>query len=129
MALQPTSAIQLQLWQGISPEGGKMICPPAMAVQQWNIVSPPIRPLWIQKLWRIYDRLQTVPQSTHLWWLAVAKLQAASVPIAYAGSCTMGQTDGWIVVSLNATPTAGGMIITTATIEQCTNDVQMHARC
>jgi len=92
-----------------------------MAVQQWNIVSPPIRPLWIQKLWRIYDRLETVPQSTHLWWLAVAKLQAASVPIDYAGSCTMGQTDGRIAVSLNATPTAGGMIITTATIEQCTN--------
>jgi len=69
-----------------------------MAVQQWNIVSPPIRPLWFQKLWRIYDRLQTVPQSTHLWWLAVAKLQAASVPIAYAGSCTMGQTDGRIAV-------------------------------
>jgi len=31
---------------------------------------------------RIYVRLRTGPHSTHLWWLAVAKLQAASVPIA-----------------------------------------------
>jgi len=33
-------------------------------------------------------------QSAHIWWPAVAKLQAASVPIAQAGSCAMGQTDG-----------------------------------
>ena len=32
---------------------------------------------------RIYVRPRTVPQSAHLWWPAVAKLQAASVPIAY----------------------------------------------
>ena len=31
---------------------------------------------------RIYVRPRTGPQSTHLWWPAVAKLQAASVPIA-----------------------------------------------
>jgi len=42
---------------------------------------------------RIYVRLRTGPHSTHLWWLAVAKLQAASVPIAY-GSCALAWTDG-----------------------------------
>jgi len=31
---------------------------------------------------RIYVRPRTGPQSAHLWWRAVAKLQAASVPIA-----------------------------------------------
>ena len=31
---------------------------------------------------RIYVRPRTGPQSAHLWWPAVAKLQAASVPIA-----------------------------------------------
>ena len=56
---------------------------------------------WQFDSWRIYVRPRTGPQSTHLWWPAVAKLLAASVPIAY-GSCAMGQTDGWIVVSLNA---------------------------
>ena len=39
---------------------------------------PPIRPSWIQKYRRIYVRLRTGPQSAHLWWPAVAKLQAAS---------------------------------------------------
>jgi len=33
-----------------------------------------------QKSRRIYVRPRTGPQSAHLWWLAVAKLQAASVP-------------------------------------------------
>jgi len=36
----------------------------------------------IQKLRRIYVRPRTGLQSAHLWWPAVAKLQAASVPIA-----------------------------------------------
>jgi len=31
---------------------------------------------------RIYVRPRTGSQSAHLWWPAVAKLQAASVPIA-----------------------------------------------
>ena len=31
---------------------------------------------------RIYVRSRTGPQSAHLWWPAVAKLQAASVPTA-----------------------------------------------
>ena len=40
----------------------------------------------------------------HLWWPAVAKLQAASVPIgAYSlGSCAMGQTDERIALFQNA---------------------------
>jgi len=33
-------------------------------------------------LQQIYVRPRTGPQSAHLWWPAVAKLQAASVPIA-----------------------------------------------
>jgi len=41
-----------------------------MAVRQW------------QKSRRIYVRPRPGPQSAHLWWPAVAKLQAASVPIA-----------------------------------------------
>ena len=36
----------------------------------------------IQKSRRIYVRPRTGPQSAHLWWPAVAKLQAASMPIA-----------------------------------------------
>ena len=44
--------------------------PPPTAVRRW------------QKLQRIYVRPRTGPQSAHLWWPAVAKLQAASVPIA-----------------------------------------------
>jgi len=35
-----------------------------------------------QKSRRIYVRPRSGPQSEHLWWPAVAKLQAASVPIA-----------------------------------------------
>ena len=52
------------------PVGGEKICPPSMAVRRW------------QKPRRIYVRPRTGPQSAHLWWPAVAKLQAASVPIA-----------------------------------------------
>jgi len=39
--------------------------------------------------------------------LRMAKLQAASVPIAY-GSCTMGQTGGWIAVSCGLMLPYGG---------------------
>jgi len=52
------------------PVGCEKICPPSMAVRRW------------QKSRRIYVRPRTGPQSAHLWWQAVAKLQAASVPIA-----------------------------------------------
>ena len=59
---------------------------------------------------RIYVRPRTGPQSAHLWWQAVAKLQAASVPIAWAaarlGHLLPGR-DGRIAVSLNAPRTAG----------------------
>ena len=79
----------------VSPRGRRDDMPPPMAVRRWHIVSPPIRPPWIQKSRRIYVRPRTGPQSAHLWWWpAVAKLQASSVPIAQAGSCAMGQTDG-----------------------------------
>ena len=58
--------------------------------------------LWIQKSWWIF----VCPQAAHLWWPAMAKLQAASVPVAYAAapcsqciysldSCVIGQADGW----------------------------------
>jgi len=36
----------------------------------------------IQKSRRIYVRPRAGPHSAHRWWPAVAKLQAASVPIA-----------------------------------------------
>jgi len=43
-----------------------------------------------QKSRRIYVRPRTDPQSAHLWWQEVAKLQRA-----YSlDSCAMGQTDG-----------------------------------
>ena len=68
--------------QGIH-RGGETICSsPPTAVRRW------------QKSLRIYVRPRTGPQSAHLWWPAVAKLQAASVLITYIGSCAMGQTDG-----------------------------------
>jgi len=61
----------LNTQQGIAPGGGETICPsPPMAVRRW------------QKSRRIYVRPRTGPQSAHLWWTEVAKLQAASVPIA-----------------------------------------------
>ena len=47
----------------------------------------------IQKSRRIYVRPRTGPQSAHLWWPAVAKLQAASVPIAWAAASWNRQTD------------------------------------
>jgi len=54
---------------------------------------------------RIYVRPRTGPQSVHLWWPAVAKLQAASVPVAYAAASwdrhTYGQTDGRIALFQN----------------------------
>ena len=62
--------------------------PPPTAVRRW------------QKSRRIYVRPQTGPQSAHLWWPAVAKLQATSVPVAHRqlrnGTYrrTDGQTDG-----------------------------------
>jgi len=50
--------------------GGETICLPPMAVLRW------------QKSRRIYVRPRTGLQSAHLWRPAVAKLQAAGVPIA-----------------------------------------------
>jgi len=65
------------------PGGGETICPRRWQFEGgWHIFSPPIGPSWIRKSWRIYVRPRTGPQSAHLWWPAVAKLQAASVPIA-----------------------------------------------
>ena len=52
--------------QGIAPRGGETICR-----RRWQFDSR-----------RIYVRPRTGPQSAHLWWPAVDKLQAASVPIA-----------------------------------------------
>jgi len=43
---------------------------PPMAVRRW------------QKSPRIYVRPRTGPQYAHLWWPAVAEMQAASAPIA-----------------------------------------------
>ena len=45
-------------------------------------ICPPADGSSIQKSRRIYVRLRTGPQSAHLWWSAVAKLQAISVPTA-----------------------------------------------
>ena len=68
------------------PGGGETICPAAdgsstvayrFAANQAVCASPRI-----QESRRIYVRPRTSPQSAHLWWPAVAKLQAASVPIA-----------------------------------------------
>jgi len=61
----------LHFWQGIARGGGgETICPLPTTVRRW------------QKSWQIYVRLRTGPQSAYVWWQAVAKLQAASVPIA-----------------------------------------------
>jgi len=54
-------------------------------------MPPPADGSSIQKSRRIYVRLRTGPQSAHLWWPALAKLQAASVPIVWAWDR---QTDG-----------------------------------
>ena len=66
------------------PGGGETICPPPapMAVRRW------------QKSRRIYVRPRTGPQSAHLWRQTVAKLQAASVPVAQAAAPWDRQTDG-----------------------------------
>ena len=53
-----------------------------MAVRRW------------QKSRRIYVRPRTGPRSARLWWPAVAKLQAAGVPIAQAAAPWDRQTDG-----------------------------------
>ena len=50
----------------LSPGGGEKICPRRLQFESR----------------RIYVRPRTGPQSAHLWWPAVAELQAASVPIA-----------------------------------------------
>ena len=66
----------------ISPRGRRDNMPPPMAVRRW------------QKSRRIYVRPRTGPQSAHLWWPAVAKLQATGVPIAQAAAPWDRQTDG-----------------------------------
>jgi len=48
--------------------------PPPMAVRRW------------QKSAQLYVRPRTGPQYAHLWWPAVAEMQAASAPIAYAAA-------------------------------------------
>ena len=49
---------------------------------------------WQKSRRRIYVRPRTGPQSAHLWWPAVAKLQAASMPVAQAAAPRDRQTDG-----------------------------------
>jgi len=61
-----------------------------MAVRRW------------QKSRRIYVHPRTGPQSAHLWWPVVAKLQAASVPVAWAAAPWDRRTGYRIAVSLNA---------------------------
>ena len=73
---------------------GRDDMPPPMAVRRWRIVSTPLRPSCIQKSRRIYIRSRTGLQSAHLWWPAVAKLQAASVPIAQAAAPWERRTHG-----------------------------------
>ena len=51
--------------------------------------------------WRQKSR-HTGPQSAHLWWPVVAKLQAASVPVAYAAAQWDRQIDGEIALFQNA---------------------------
>ena len=65
-----------------------------MAVRRW------------QKSRRIYVRPRTGPQSAHLWWAAVAKLQAASVPTAEAAVPSDKQTDGSRYSKMSAYRTA-----------------------
>ena len=73
-----------------------------------QVIAPGAARRYARRRWqfdsrRIYVRSRTDPQSAHLWWRAVAKLQAASVPIAQS-SCNMQQTEGRITVSRNAPP-------------------------
>jgi len=67
-------------------------------------LDPPSSLTCTLKLRRIYVRPRTGPQSAQLWWPAVAKLQAASVPIAQAAA----PRDGRIAVSLNSLPNRAG---------------------
>jgi len=62
------------------PGGGETVCP--------------CQRLFYPKLRQIYVHPQTGPQSAHLWWPVVAKLQAASVPIAWAAAPLDRQMDG-----------------------------------
>jgi len=80
------------------PGGGETICPPSDGSS-------------VQKSWRIYVRPRTYPQSTHHCWPAVAKLQAASVPIAWAAAPWNRQVDGRIALFQNA-PLGRGIITT-----------------
>ena len=78
------------------PGGGETICP-----RRWQFDSR-----------RIYVRPRTGPQSAHLWWPAVAKLQAASVPIAKAGTDRRTDRDGSQYRLMPLPPTAGGIMKT-----------------
>jgi len=73
------------------PGAHELICSQPVAVRWWHIVSPPIK-----KSQQIYVHPRTGPHSAHLWWPAVAKLQAAS--------CAIGQTNGRIALFQNAPP-------------------------
>ena len=75
------------------PGAHELICSQPVAVRWWHIVSPPIK-----KSQQIYVHPRTGPHSAHLWWPAVAKLQAAS--------CAIGQTNGRIALFQNAPPPA-----------------------
>ena len=55
---------------------------------------PPSDSSSLKKSRRIYVRPRTGPQSAHLWWPAVAKLQAANVPVVWAAALCDRQTDG-----------------------------------
>ena len=64
------NASSCHLWQDIAPGAARRYAPPPMEVRRR------------QKSRRIYVRPRTGPQSAPLWWPAVVKLQAASVPLA-----------------------------------------------
>ena len=87
------------------PADGSSTVAYPFAANEAVCVSP-----WIQISQRIYVRPRTGPQSAQLWWPAVAKLQAASVPVCYAATPldrqTDGQRDGRIALFQNATPRA-----------------------
>jgi len=64
------SSLALFLRYGVAsyrPGDGETICPP----RRWQFDSR-----------RIYVRPRTGPQSAHLWWPALAKLQAASAELS-----------------------------------------------
>jgi len=72
-----------------------------------EVIAPGAARRYARRRWqfdsrRIYVRPRTGPQSAHP--LVAGQLQAASVPIAWAGTYrrTYRQTDGRIAVSLNA---------------------------